>query len=221
MTERPVVRERPVWRDLHAGLRVPAGHRARLERVCRYALRPPVAQGRLHLTEDGHVQLRFRNPWQDGTTGVVFDPIEFLGRLAVLVPRPRINLVLYHGVLAPRAAWRAEVVRRAGPTADSATAPPAQTDPAVVARRQARGLCWAALMARTFGCDVLACLRCGGRLRLIALIKEASVIRRILTHLGEPTDVPVPRPPRAPPAVTEHAESSGCGDDQPVATWQR
>ena len=33
-------------------------------------------------------------------------------RLAVLVPRPRINLVLYHGVLGPRAAWRAEIVRR-------------------------------------------------------------------------------------------------------------
>jgi Putative transposase len=39
---------------------------------------------------------------------VVFDPVEFLGRLAVLVPRPRINLILYHGVLGPRA----EVVRR-------------------------------------------------------------------------------------------------------------
>src|SRR5207244_2267732 len=31
----------------------------------------------------------------------VFDPVEFLGRLAVLVPRPRINLILYHGVLRP------------------------------------------------------------------------------------------------------------------------
>ena len=29
------------------------------------------------------------------TTHVVFDPIEFLGRLAVLVPRPRVNLILY------------------------------------------------------------------------------------------------------------------------------
>ena len=36
--------------DLHAGLVVPAGQRDRLERVCRYALRPPVAQERIHLT---------------------------------------------------------------------------------------------------------------------------------------------------------------------------
>ena len=31
---------------------------------------------------------------------------------AVLVPRPRINLLLYHRVLGPRAAWRAAVVPR-------------------------------------------------------------------------------------------------------------
>jgi hypothetical protein len=49
-------------------------------------------------------------------------------------------------------------------------------------------------MARTFGFDVLACPRCGGRLRLIALIKEAAVIGRILRHLGVPTEMPAPRP---------------------------
>jgi len=98
--------------DLHAGLVVPAGQRERLERVCRYALRPPVTEERLHLTGEGQVRLELRQPWRDGTTDVLFDPIEFLGRLAVLVPRPRINLILYHGVLGPRAAWRPEVVRR-------------------------------------------------------------------------------------------------------------
>jgi len=70
-------------------------------------------------------------------------------------------------------------------------------------------------MPRTFGCDVLARLRCGGRLRLIALIEDASVIRRILAHLGQPTDVPVPRPSRAwlsrctvPPTSTATASST-------------
>ena len=49
------------------------------------------------------------------------------------------------------------------------------------------------------GWGVLACPRCGGRLRLIALIDQAAVIQRILRHLGEPAEVPVPRPSRAPP----------------------
>ena len=39
--------------DLHAGVRVPAGHRDRLERLCRYALRPPLADERLHRTPSG------------------------------------------------------------------------------------------------------------------------------------------------------------------------
>ena len=92
--------------DLHAGVVVPGNDRARLERVCRYALRPPVAHDRIHLTGDGQVLLELRHRWADGTTHLVFDPIELLERLATLTPRPRINLVLYYGVLGARAAWR-------------------------------------------------------------------------------------------------------------------
>ena len=75
----------------------------------------------------------------------------------------------------------------------------AEGDPADTARRRARGQCWASLMQRTFGFDVLACPRGGGRLRLIALIEQAAVIQRILRHLGLPDAVPAPRPARAPP----------------------
>jgi hypothetical protein len=47
---------------------------------------------------------------------------------------------------------------------------------------------------------VLACPRCDGRLRLVALIEQAAVIERILRHLGLPDTVPAPSPARAPPA---------------------
>jgi len=76
--------------SLDASVVVPAGARERLERVCRYVLRPPIASDRLRLTEDGRVRVLLRHPWRDGTTAVVFDPVEFLGRLAVIVPRPRV-----------------------------------------------------------------------------------------------------------------------------------
>jgi hypothetical protein len=64
-----------------------------------YALRPPVAQDRLHLTGNGQLRLQLRHRWSDGTTHLLFDPLELLERLAALTPRPRINLILYHGVL--------------------------------------------------------------------------------------------------------------------------
>lgn len=56
---------------------------------------------------------------------------------------------------------------------------------------------WADLMRCTFELDVLACPRCGGRMRLLATIEDPRVIRQILTHLGLPTEIPHPRPPPA------------------------
>ena len=157
-----------------------------------------MAGARLQLTADGQVVLQLRHPWGDGTTHVAFTLTAFLERLAVIVPRPHVNLLLYHGVLAPRAAWRAEVVPRGIPAA-TADAHVEASASDMTPRPSARGALWADQMRRVFEVDVLACPRCGGRLRLIALIEASAVARRILTHLALPADVPRPSPARAPP----------------------
>jgi hypothetical protein len=157
-----------------------------------------VASDRLAVAADGRVLVTLRHGWADGTAVVALDPMTFLGRLAVLVPRPRINLLLYQGVLGARSAWRVEVVRLAvAPTA--AEVEPAPADEVVPRPTCVRGLRWAELMRRTFAFDVLACGRCGGRLQLIALIEQTAVITRILRHLGLPSEVPASCPPRSPP----------------------
>ncbi|MGB7217443.1 MAG: transposase [Vicinamibacterales bacterium] len=208
--------------DLHAGLRVPAGQRERLEGVCRYALRPPVARERLTVSGEGRVRLQLRHRRADGTTHLEWDPVDFLGRLAVLVPRPRINLVLYHGVLAPRAAWRAAVVRHTTSTdrdagaIESLPAVWGPCEPPTAVGGHGRNRLWADLMRRTFGFDVLACPRCGGRLRLVALIEQAAVIERILHHLDLPVEVPAPRPARAPPRSARDLDLAGPGDKAPM-----
>jgi Putative transposase/Transposase zinc-binding domain len=195
--------------DLHAAVRVPGGRRARLERLCRYALRPPVGQDRLRVTADGQVVVTLRRAWSDGTTAIVLEPTELL---AVLTPRPRVNLVLYHGVLAPRAAWRQRVVAFRASEGVGAAGEPGEGEPP--ARPTGRGRRWAALMARSFGIDVLACPRCGGRLRLLALVAQAAVIARILQHLGLPTEVPAARPARSPPRLARNG-----ADDRNVAEF--
>lgn len=104
--------------DLHANVCVPACDRVRLERLCRYALRPPVAQDRLRLTPEGQVVLELRHPWADGTTHLSFDPLELLERLAALTPRPRINLVLYYAVSAFSSClsfWRSPIAMSTSP----------------------------------------------------------------------------------------------------------
>jgi hypothetical protein len=191
--------------DLDASHVVPAGARARLERLCRYVLRPAVVSERLHLSGDGRVLWRLPRPWRDGTTHVRFDPCDFLGRLAVLVPRPRVNLLFYHGVLGARSAWRRAIVP--GTACGASEAPAAAAESAPTDAPTPRGRRWADLMRRSFGFDVLACDRCGGRLRLIALIQQADVIRRILTHLGLPADVPATLPARSPPPSLVFADN--------------
>jgi hypothetical protein len=159
-------------------------------------LRPPVTGDRLSVDAEGRVVLQLRHPWSDGTTHLRFEPTAFLERLAVLVPRPRINRLLYYGLLAPRSAWRPEVVLRGAAAAASCDAS-GESDAGAAARPAGRR--WAEVMRRAFDVDVLACPRCGGRLRLLALLDPGAVTVRIPGHLGLPTEVPAARPARAPP----------------------
>ncbi len=110
----------------------------------------------------------------------------------MLVPRPHVNLVLYHGVLAPRAAWRRAIVPT--PARPGAVGSVEATNGAPDGLPTGRGWRWAALMQRVFALDVLACPRCGGRLRLVALLDASAVTVRILRHLGLPDTVPPPLP---------------------------
>jgi hypothetical protein len=113
--------------SLHANVSVPARDRRRLERLCRYVARPPLASERLSRLRDGRLLYRLKHRWRDGTTHVVFEPLELLERLVALIPPPRANQVRYHGVLAPAARWRAGATRdrRAPPDAEHRAAPAA------------------------------------------------------------------------------------------------
>ena len=110
MTSRGPRQAHPEGFDLHANVWVSANDRAGLERLCRYVLRPPFAQERLRRRSDGRVALELKRAWHDRTRELVFEPLEFLERLAAMTPRPETNLLICHGVLAPHARWRERVV---------------------------------------------------------------------------------------------------------------
>jgi hypothetical protein len=179
--------------SLHANVAVPARDRARLERLCRYVARPPVALERLSLLPDGRVLYELRHRWRDGTTHVGFLPLEFVEKLAALVPSPRANLVRYHGILAPAARHRAAVIPR--PSAPSVEARSADDDVQAPHAPRSRNYSWAELMRRVFAVDVLECPQCRGRMRILAAIHSLSAIRAILECVG----LPARPPPIAPP----------------------
>jgi hypothetical protein len=143
----------------------------------------------------------------------MMSPLEFLQRLAALVPQPRLHLIRYHGVLAPNATLRAQVVPQA-PAARGLAAGEAQPADAageirgeaqpVQARAQHIG--WARLLERVFDIDMRRCPSCGaGELKIIAAILQRAATGKILTHLRSD-----PRPPpRGQASEAVHAFTAG------------
>ena len=95
--------------SLHAGVAARAHEREKLQRLCRYIARPAVSEKRLSLLSNGHVRYELKTPYRDGTTHVIFEPLDFIAHLVALVPKPRVNLTGFHGVFAPNSAHRAQV----------------------------------------------------------------------------------------------------------------
>ena len=115
-------------------------------------------------------------------------PLEFMQRLATLVPMPRLNLIRFHGVLAPNAKLRAEIIpdgKKSKPTAANDDVP---HSPASVR------ISWTRLLKQVFDIDIERCPHCGGKLKIIAAILESSAITKILDHLGLPTRAPLRSP---------------------------
>jgi hypothetical protein len=171
---------------------VPPNTRARLEQRCRYLLHPPLAQDRLRLHSDRRALVALKTVWCDGTSHVLFEPIECLEKVAPLIPRPAVNVLLYHGVLAPRARWRSPGVCSGRPAPDG-NALEASSRAAV----PMRAWTWAALLHRVFALDVLAYPRCGGRQRGIPPVQDPLAVQAILAHLRR-SGAPEPPGPTLP-----------------------
>jgi Putative transposase len=94
--------------DVHCAVRLAADDDLGRERLVRYCTRPPFALERIEVLRDGRIAYLLKVP-RKGRTHRIMTPMEFMARLAALVPRPRIPLVRYHGVFASRSSWRKRV----------------------------------------------------------------------------------------------------------------
>ncbi|MDP1638520.1 MAG: transposase, partial [Candidatus Nitrotoga sp.] len=141
--------------------------------------------------------LKLKTPYRDGTTHIVMSPLEFMQRLAALVPRPRLNLIRFNGVLAPNAKLRAEII----PDGMKSKSKPTDANDDVPQSTTSVCISWARLLMlkRVFDIDIEHCPHCGGTLKIIAAILESGAITKILDHLG----LSARAPPRSPAQAFE------------------
>jgi len=60
----------------HAGVCIGTRNRMRLEHLCRYAGRPPLAAERLSALPDGRLLYRLSRRWRDGTTHMICNQVQ-------------------------------------------------------------------------------------------------------------------------------------------------
>ena len=201
--------------SLDATVRIEGDDRGGLERLLRYCARPAFALERLREIDPEHLVYESVKPGPGGRVSLMLTPLELLDRLAALIPPPRRHRHRYFGVLAPNSPLRTAVTALAGAGAPTlgaetpATVVPAPTapgpspapaaEPAEPIHRQAARYAWALLLARIYELFPLLCPKCGGEMRIIAFLTEASAVREILAYVGEPMSPPRISPARGPP----------------------
>ena len=187
--------------SLHAGVMSNAQDRCKLERLCRYIARSGVSEKRLAITTHGKVRYQLKTPYRDGTTHVIFEPLDFIARLAALVPKPRVNLTRFHGVFAPNSQHRVRITPAKRNKAKQAL--PKGQEKARAQKHQS--MTWAQRLKRVFNIDIETCEQCGGAVKVIASIEDPLVIQKILSHLNTKNDEVVellPPQSRAPPQIS-------------------
>ena len=126
--------------------------------------------------------------------------MDFIAKLAALVPKPRVNLTRFHGVFAPNSKHRALVTPAKRGKGGKPKGADVQDEKTPVQRHAA--MTWAQRLKRVFKIDVETCRVRGGTAKVIACIEDPVVIKKILTYMEDKVSVrvaPLLPDSRAPP----------------------
>jgi len=175
--------------SLHAGVSAKSHQRDKVERLCRYIARPAVSTHRMERLADGRLSYKLKTPYKNGTTHVLFEPLDFIARLTALVPKPRFHLTRFHGVFAPNSKHRAKVTNEAKEKQAQRSA----LTKSLPEDEERRGkMNWAMRLKRVFNIEITVCRHCQGPVRIIACIEDRQVINQILSHINKQGDLLVP-----------------------------
>jgi len=102
-----------------------------------------------------------------------------------LVPRPKIHLIRFFGILAPNAKARSKVIPKPASTTNKDKS---QSEPGAKDANTKQRMDWARRLKKVFDIDISVCPNCQGQLKVIAAIEDSRVIKKILNHLNLPSE---------------------------------
>ena len=139
-------------------------------RVARYIMRPPLSLERLEWAGD---TVEYRAKGGSSNEAEVFDPLDFVARILMHAPEPKLHTVRYNGAYSSRS--------RAGQAPSQHEAEATESKPPPAERRRLRRS-WARMIAKIYEVDPLLC-DCGASMKVISFITEYRVVKKILDHI--------------------------------------
>ena len=151
--------------------------------MCRYIARLAISEQRLSLTDSRKVRYELKTPYSNDTTHVFFCPLDFVSKLAALVPSPKLNLTRFCGVFAPNShVWPEVTASQRGKNSPRLAEHLVDSDKPY----HARSMSWAQRFRRVFKIDITQCEVCEKfNVKIIACMTDDSVINKILSYLDK------------------------------------
>ena len=194
--------------SLHAATAVKAHERSQLKKLLGYAGRGPVSNDRFSLDDDGNVLYKLKNSY-DGASHILLSPLELMEKISGIIPPPRKHQVTYYGCFSSHNKMRSLIAPNIN-NKGLESLPKGSKIPIVQSEghesssqieesgdsndKKSNYIPWMELLKRTFQIDLSVCKNCGGRLKVISMIKEFKTVKKILDHLGLGSDPPVISP---------------------------
>jgi Putative transposase len=171
--------------SLDASVCIQSWDRRGLERLLRYCGRPSFASENIRWNGK-KVTYNLSKPNHRGQTSTQLDPIEFIDRIATLIPIPYRHRRHYFGVFAPNSPLRKQIVANAKRHPDVFVSPPLKL---LSEKVRKVSLDWATLIARIYEVNPLICSTCGGRVKIVGFVTHRAEILRILYGVGWPVQI--------------------------------
>ncbi|MFH1351318.1 MAG: transposase, partial [Pseudomonadota bacterium] len=170
--------------NVYCGPRIQPGEEEAIENLARYIIRASFSQERMtYIPEESKVLYRSK----DGKKENIFDALEWLAAMCSHVPNKGEQMVRYYG-------YYSNVSRGKRKKQNQDVLIPCILEPDESSRESRKN--WARLIQKIYEVDLLTCPKCSGAMKVISVIEDEGVIKKILKHLGLWEVKPRP-PPKA------------------------